>query len=209
MHGVVMVWFFLVPAVPVTLGNFVIPLMLGARDLAFPRLNLFSWYLFIVAGAIELFDSAARQTAIAIGTINTAILVCSSFAYSAGVGYLRAANRRHMIECCLVAMGLGTAFLILKFCVEWRDDLANNLFPGADFSIQGPGRGGAKLFFAFYFIGTALHGLHLVAGIILVGWIVWRAHKRQFSPAYLTPVLLVGLYWSFVDIVWLVLYPLI
>ncbi|HEX4240554.1 MAG TPA: cbb3-type cytochrome c oxidase subunit I [Steroidobacteraceae bacterium] len=53
-HGVIMVWFFLVPAVPVTLGNFVIPLMLGARDLAFPRLNLFSWYLFMVGGAITL-----------------------------------------------------------------------------------------------------------------------------------------------------------
>ena len=54
MHGVVMVWFFLVPAVPVTLGNFLIPLMLGARDLAFPRLNLFSWYLFIAGGAVTL-----------------------------------------------------------------------------------------------------------------------------------------------------------
>lgn len=54
MHGVVMVWFFLVPAVPVTLGNFVIPLMLGARDLAFPRLNLASWYLFIAGGSITL-----------------------------------------------------------------------------------------------------------------------------------------------------------
>ncbi len=54
MHGVIMVWFFLVPAVPVTLGNFVIPLMLGARDLAFPRLNLASWYLFIAAGGIAL-----------------------------------------------------------------------------------------------------------------------------------------------------------
>jgi cytochrome c oxidase subunit 1 len=54
MHGVVMVWFFLVPAVPVTLGNFVIPLMLGARDLAFPRLNLASWYLFMVGGLITL-----------------------------------------------------------------------------------------------------------------------------------------------------------
>ena len=53
-HGVVMVWFFLVPAVPVTLGNFVTPLMLGARDLAFPRLNLASWYLFIAGGAIAL-----------------------------------------------------------------------------------------------------------------------------------------------------------
>jgi cytochrome c oxidase subunit 1 len=54
MHGVVMVWFFLVPAVPVTLGNFLIPLMLGARDLAFPRLNLFSWYLFMLGGAVTL-----------------------------------------------------------------------------------------------------------------------------------------------------------
>jgi len=54
MHGVVMVWFFLVPAVPVTLGNFLIPLMLGARDLAFPRLNLVSWYLFMLGGAVTL-----------------------------------------------------------------------------------------------------------------------------------------------------------
>jgi cytochrome c oxidase subunit I len=54
-HGVVMVWFFLVPVVPVTLGNFIIPLMLGARDLAFPKLNLFSWYLFIAAGIVVLY----------------------------------------------------------------------------------------------------------------------------------------------------------
>ena len=56
MHGVVMVWFFLMPAVPVTLGNFVVPLMLGARDLAFPRLNLISWYLFVVAGVAVLYS---------------------------------------------------------------------------------------------------------------------------------------------------------
>ena len=55
MHGVVMVWFFLVPAIPVTLGNFIVPLMLGARDLAFPRLNLVSWYLFIAGGLVALF----------------------------------------------------------------------------------------------------------------------------------------------------------
>ena len=56
MHGVVMVWFFLIPAVPVTLGNFVVPLMLGARDLAFPRLNLISWYLFIIAGMVVVYS---------------------------------------------------------------------------------------------------------------------------------------------------------
>lgn len=56
MHGVVMVWFFLVPAVPVSLGNFLVPLMLGARDLAFPKLNLFSWYLFLLGGFVVLFS---------------------------------------------------------------------------------------------------------------------------------------------------------
>jgi cytochrome c oxidase subunit 1 len=55
MHGIVMVWFFLVPAAPAVLGNFVLPLMLGARDLAFPRINLLSWYLFIAGGAIAMF----------------------------------------------------------------------------------------------------------------------------------------------------------
>ena len=47
MHGVIMVWFFLIPSIPATLGNFLVPLMIGARDLAFPRLNLASWYLYV------------------------------------------------------------------------------------------------------------------------------------------------------------------
>ena len=58
-HGVLMVWFFLIPAVPVTLGNFLVPLMLGARDLAFPKLNLISWYLYILAGAAALYSLIA------------------------------------------------------------------------------------------------------------------------------------------------------
>ena len=56
MHGVVMVWFFLIPAIPTTLGNFLVPLMLGARDLAFPRLNLLSWYLYVVGGLIAIYS---------------------------------------------------------------------------------------------------------------------------------------------------------
>ena len=55
MHGTIMVWFFLVPAIPTTLGNFLVPMMIGARDLAFPKLNLLSWYVFVLAGSIELY----------------------------------------------------------------------------------------------------------------------------------------------------------
>ncbi|MCT6953376.1 cbb3-type cytochrome c oxidase subunit I, partial [Salmonella enterica] len=53
-HGVVMVWFFLIPSIPATLGNFLLPLMIGARDVAFPRLNLFSWYLYVGGGLFTI-----------------------------------------------------------------------------------------------------------------------------------------------------------
>jgi cytochrome c oxidase subunit I len=56
MHGVLMVWFFLIPSIPAVLGNFVVPLMIGARDLAFPKLNLASWYIFIGGGALALWS---------------------------------------------------------------------------------------------------------------------------------------------------------
>src|SRR5207248_4214950 len=55
LHGVIMVWFFLIPSIPATLGNFLVPLMIGARDLAFPRLNITSWYLFMLGGALTLY----------------------------------------------------------------------------------------------------------------------------------------------------------
>ena len=54
LHGVIMVWFFLIPSIPATLGNFLIPLMIGARDLAFPRMNLASWYVFVLSGLFVL-----------------------------------------------------------------------------------------------------------------------------------------------------------
>jgi len=155
------------------------------------------------------FDAGARQTWLAIGTINTVILLTSSFVYSVGLAFIRAGNSRRLVQCCALAWLLGAAFLILKFGVEWPDDIGKGLFPGHGFSIEGPLRDGARLFFVFYFFGTALHGLHMLAGLGIVGWIIQRTRRGDFSPDYHTPVTVVGLYWSFVDIVWIVLYPLI
>jgi cytochrome c oxidase subunit 3 len=155
------------------------------------------------------FDAGAQQTQLAIGTINTVILVTSSLAYSAGLAFVEAGNTRRLIQCCAIAMALGVAFLILKFGIEWHRDFAQHLFPGQDFAISGPLGGGARLFFVFYFVSTALHGLHMIGGLFLVGWIILRARRGEFSPYYFMPVVVVGLYWSFVDIVWIVLYPLI
>ena len=126
-----------------------------------------------------------------------------------GVAFIEAGNRRRLIQCCALAWLLGFAFLILKFGIEWRDDFTKHLFPGAAFAIQGPLRGGAQSFFVFYFLGTAIHGLHMVVGLVLVAWIIVRAWREDFSLCYYTPVSVIGLYWSFVDMVWIVLFPLI
>jgi cytochrome c oxidase subunit III len=156
------------------------------------------------------FDAGARETELWIGTLNTAILVTSSFAYATGLAFIRAGNIRRLIQCLAVTLALGLAFLALKFGLEWGDDFAKHLFPSApDFKITGSDQGGARLFFVFYFISTALHGVHMIVGVALVAWIILRARRGAFTPAYYTPVHVVGLYWSFVDIVWLTLYPLI
>jgi len=135
------------------------------------------------------FDAGAQKTQLAIGTVNTVILLTSSLVYSAGLAFVEVGNRRRLIQCCVITWALGLSFLILKFGFEYYKDFTANLFPGPDFAINGALGGGARLFYVFYFVSTAL--------------------RDEFSPLYYTPVAVVGLYWSFVDVVWIVLYALI
>jgi cytochrome c oxidase subunit 3 len=156
------------------------------------------------------FDAGARETKLWIGTLNTGILISSSLVYTCGLAFVRAGNAKRLIACCWVTLLLGVAFLGLKFGLEWHDDFASHLSPvSSDFKIGGAEGDGARLFFIFYFISTALHGLHMLIGIGLLTWIIRGAGRQEFSALYHTPVQVVGLYWSFVDIVWLILYPLI
>ncbi len=153
------------------------------------------------------FDAGGRQTELTIGLANTALLISSSFAYSVGLALIGFGRRRGMVMWLLIAWALGAAFIGLKFGVEWQTDLQKGLFPGSNFSIHGPARNGAQLFFAFYFFGTALHGLHLVIGLGILAWIIFQAER--FTADSHSPVHVVGLYWTFIDIIWLILFPLI
>lgn len=156
------------------------------------------------------FDAGARETNLTIGTLNTAILVTSSFLYSLGVVFMRFGNVRALVRCLALALLLAAAFMVLKFGLEYHEDFAKHLNPfHTGFHFTGGLAGGAHLFFIFYFIATLLHGVHMTVGIGLVLYIIRQARRGVFSPRYYTPVQVVGLYWSFVDVVWLSLYPLI
>jgi cytochrome c oxidase subunit 3 len=154
------------------------------------------------------FAAASAHANRVIGTVNTVLLLTSSAVFAYGLGRARLGDNRRLFRASLATIGLGVAFLLLKGW-EWRSDLGQHLFPGPGFAITGADSGGAQLFWSYYFVATGLHGLHMIAGIGLVAWIAWSARRGRYSPGYFTPVEGVGLYWSFVDMVWLVLYPTI
>jgi cytochrome c oxidase subunit 3 len=155
------------------------------------------------------FDAGGRESVFAIGTVNLVLLLTSSCVYSSGLVFIELDQPRRLVQCCIVTACLGSAFLVLKSW-EWLIDIHEHLFPSmAHFKIVGPDEGGARLFWSFYFVATSLHALHMLIGIVAVCWIAMQARAGRFSAKWATPVEVVGLYWSFVDVVWIVLYPLI
>jgi cytochrome c oxidase subunit 3 len=81
--------------------------------------------------------------------------------------------------------------------------------PGPSFHFDGPDAAAAQLFFSLYFAMTGLHALHMIIGIVLLAILAVRAQRGRFSPEYYTPIDMTGLYWHFVDIVWIFLFPLL
>ena len=149
-----------------------------------------------------------RHTDLVIGSVNTVLLLTSSMVFTLGVGAARRENARGTVLAGMAACVLGTAFLCLKGW-EWRTELGEHLFPGPGFSLTGPQAGGAQLFYSFYFLSTGLHGLHMMVGIGLIAWVCLRVYRRGDAPFPSMPVEVVGLYWSFVDLVWMLLFPVL
>ena len=154
------------------------------------------------------FRLATRHANLLIGSINTALLLTSSLTFAAGLLLIQQGEVRRLIQACLATVALGAGFLLLK-CLEWYEDVGDGLVLGPGFRLTGPDSGGAQIFYSIYYVATVLHAVHMMVGIGLVLWIAWRARRGDFSKEWSTPVEVVGLYWSFVDIVWLTLYPLI
>lgn len=154
------------------------------------------------------FAAAAAQTQFGIGTANTVVLLCSSFAFASAVVFMRAGRRRATIAAVRATGALGAAFLLLK-AIEWWLDLADHDLPGRHFNATSPDRGGEQLFWFLYWVATGIHGVHLLLGIALCVYVAQRLRRQSHGSQDMTLVKVVGLYWSFVDMVWLLLYPLI
>jgi cytochrome c oxidase subunit 3 len=156
----------------------------------------------------EAFMSASNRLDLMMGGVNTAVLILSSLTMALAVHAAQLNKRRLLIGFLLATIALGGVFLGIK-AVEYNHKFHEHLVPGSSFQFEGPHSQNAQLFFSFYFAMTGFHALHMVVGIGLLGVIVWMAYKNRFSSGYYNPVEVSGLYWHFVDIVWIFLFPLL
>lgn len=152
------------------------------------------------------FIAAARMTKVLFGTINTGVLLTSSACMAMAVSTYEAGSKRAPVIWLMATGALGLAFIAIK-SVEYWLEYQEGLVPALNFDLQRHG-GVAEIFFMFYFCATGLHAVHLLIGIALVAWLAaWIGTSRIKRGS--STVRLIGLYWHFVDIVWIFLFPLI
>ena len=190
--------------------------------------GMFFAYLLYRNWYYDAFVPASNTLNIGMGAANTAILITSGFFMALGVWAAEVRKRKMLVWMLVLTTVFGVAFLGVKY-FEYKEKYELHHIPGASFDISAfvnppidakTGRPGqnpippdmaqkTQIFFFLYFAMTGMHALHMIIGIGLLVWLIWRANRGEFSAGYVAPIENFGLYWHFVDIVWLFLFPLL
>jgi cytochrome c oxidase subunit 3 len=157
----------------------------------------------------DAFAVASSSLNVYIGAANTVVLLSSSLTMVLAVRAAQLGKRKAIVWFLVLTLLLGGVFLGVK-AYEWNQKFVEHHIPGPAFHFEGVAQQGpAQLFFSLYFAMTGLHALHMVIGVGLLTLLIVQAAKGRFSASYMTPVDVVGLYWHFVDIIWIFLFPLL
>ncbi len=167
--------------------------------------GLFTSYLVYRSAYPEAFVEASKHMDIMAGSINTAVLIASSLMMALAVQSAQLGSNRALATFLALTMFFGTIFLGIKFW-EYYHKWVEHLVPGAGFA--GP-RGPIEMLFVFYFVMTGTHAFHMVIGLGLLSYLLVQTRRGRFSGQYFFPVEIIGLYWHFVDLVWIFLFPLL
>jgi cytochrome c oxidase subunit 3 len=160
----------------------------------------------------DVFGEASRSINLTLGAVNTVVLIGSSLTMAMAVWASQVGKKQFVTIFLIATLVLGSVFLGIKG-FEYHDKFVEHHVPGLNFSFE-PGadvatNAHAQLFFSLYFAMTGLHALHMIIGAGLLLWLIKQSMRGRFTVEYNTPVELIGLYWHFVDIVWIFLFPLL
>ena len=170
--------------------------------------GLFTAYILFRNFYLPSFEAGSRLLNVRIGAFNTAILLCSSLTMALAVRAAQLGKKGVLITFLVLTLLLGLTFVAVKLGLEWRHDYLEGFAPGVNWTFHGPDWRHVELFFVFYFFLTGIHALHMVIGVGILTVLIIMAGSGRFSPQRYNAVEVAGLYWHFVDIVWIFLYPL-
>jgi cytochrome c oxidase subunit III len=170
--------------------------------------GLFMAYLLYRVWYPEAWTLGSLELDLVLGGVNTVVLIGSSLTMAFAVRAAQTGFPRATVVWLLITMALGLVFLVIKG-FEYAHKVHEHHVPGPNFVWDGPHGPQVEIFLALYFTMTGLHALHMVIGFGLLSVIAWMAYRRRFTPEWYSPVEMAGLYWHFVDIVWIFLFPLL
>jgi cytochrome c oxidase subunit 3 len=156
----------------------------------------------------DAFVEGSRELSIAMGGINTGVLLCSSLCMALAVNSAQNGRTHQLVIRLTLTAIIGAVFLGIKF-MEYYEHYKDHLVPGLNFNYPGPHATQVKLFMAFYFILTGMHAVHMLVGMGVLISLTILAARGKYSAEYYAPVDIGGLYWHFVDIVWVFIFPLL
>lgn len=151
------------------------------------------------------FHFASREENIILGSINTAVLLTSSFSIALSITAIKKGNKKLSSLLQVMTIVFGAIFLIIKY-FEWGAKISLGLYPDSPALLQRPK--GEILFFGLYYVMTGIHGLHVFIGIVVISFMLIFTLKEKITRENFVRLENTGLYWHFVDIVWIYLFPL-
>ena len=170
--------------------------------------GLFAVYAVYRSWYPDAFASASSHMVVWAGALNTVVLITSSLTMALAVHAAQTGERRLLLIFLSATMALGVAFLGVK-AYEYSISIAEHHIPGAGFEYEPTYIRQAQLFYSLYFVMTGLHALHMIIGLGLMAVMFWWTWRGTITREYASPIEISGLYWHFVDIVWIFLFPLL
>jgi cytochrome c oxidase subunit 3 len=156
----------------------------------------------------QTFEECSKLMDLTLGVINTATLLTSSLTMALAVHAAEEGENKPAVRWLFLTMLLGVVFLGIKG-TEYYHKYAEHLVPGPAFRLESINHHRAELFFTLYFGMTGLHAIHMMIGLLVLAVMALMAKRGTFTRAYFHPIQIAGLYWHFVDIIWIFLFPLL
>ena len=156
----------------------------------------------------DAFAAASRHLDLTMGTINTLVLITSSFTAAMAVHYAKEGENKKVVVMFVLTILMAMGFLVIKY-FEYAHKFHEHQLPGPYYAYPGIQLPGVSMYFTIYFLSTGLHAFHVIIGMIVLGWVTLKAMRNEFNHGNYTAVELGSMYWHLVDLVWIFLFPML